>query len=619
MLVKIREKSKGIVAYFLVGLIAIAFSMWGMDSLFTAMRGDPNEIARVNGETISQVQVDRVAQQQMRQLLQGGQIDPDQLDMNLLRQFALNQLIQEELLRQKVQQLNMRVSDRQVERQIVRMGAFQDQNGRFNQDTYTQLLQREGLTPGSFREQLRADLLNQQLLNGLSDTEFVLASELTEFQLLVGQKRDYRYRIFAADDFTDQVVISDEQLQQFYQQQQQRFMTPEQIRVDYLLFDPATLVESLTVSEAELEAEYERYVALRQSQASSYSAAHILLTFNNAAEKQAATLRLQEAREAILAGTDFAELAQELSEDVATARRGGELGSIQPGSLDNRFETALFALEQPGDVSDVVESEFGLHLIQLLAKEEASIPSFASLRDELRSRLLAQPLRAATSDKLEQLRNLSFSSDSLQEVAAASGLQLQTSGWLQKQALSNFWSERTVAEALFSRDVVEDGWITEPLRLEDGRYLVLTRDAYQPRQQQPLEEVVTEVRQQLLRSEAVALATAAAKAALQELQQGERISEGWVQITESSRNNLNAPREINREAFRLNEQQAVGVITTADGNTALVELVRVQPGEISDDSGDLAQLARLLMEDRGYRMQAQFVSQLESEASIELR
>ncbi|MBE0507058.1 MAG: SurA N-terminal domain-containing protein [Marinospirillum sp.] len=619
MLVKIREKSKGIVAYFLVGLIAIAFSMWGMDSLFTAMRGDPNEVAKINGETISQIQVDRVAQQQMRQLLQGGQIDPDQLDMNLLRQFALNQLIQEELLRQKVQQLNMRVSDRQIERQIVRMNAFQDQNGRFNQDTYTQLLQREGLTPGTFREQLRADLLNQQLLNGLSDSEFVLASELTEFQLLVGQKRDYRYRIFAADEFVSQVSITDEQMQQFYQQQQNRFMTPEQIRVSYLLFDPASLAEGLTVTEAELEAEYERYVVSRKAQSSSYSAAHILLTFNNAAEKQAATRRLQEAREAIQAGTDFAELAQELSEDVATARRGGELGPVQPGSLDSQFEAALFGLEQPGDVSEVVESEFGLHLIQLVAKEEASIPSFASLREELHSRLLAQPLRAATSDKLEQLRNLSFSSDSLAEVATASGLPLQTSDWLQKQALNSFWAERTIAEALFSRDVVEDGWITEPLRLDDGRFLLLTRDAYQPRQQQPLEEVATEVRQQLLRSEAAALATAAAETALQELQQGKSVNGRWVQLTESSRNNLNAPREINREAFRLNEQQATGVIATTDGNTALIELVRVQPGEVTEDSGDLAQLARLLMEDRGYRMQAQFVNQLESEASIELR
>lgn len=619
MLVKIREKSKGIVAYFLVGLIAIAFSMWGMDSLFTALRGDPNELAQVNGETISQIQVDRVAQQQMRQLLQSGQVNPDQLDMNLLRQYALNQLIQEELLRQKVVELNLRISDRQVERQIVRMNAFQDESGRFNQDTYTQLLQREGLSPAAFRAQLRADLLNQQLLNGLSDSEFVLASELTEFQLLVGQKRDYRYRIFAADDFINQVSITDEQMQQFYQEQQNRFMTPEQIRVNYLLFDPATLTEDLSVSEADLEAEYQRYAETLQAQASNYSAAHILLTFNNAAEKQAATERLQAAREEILAGADFATLAQELSEDTATARRGGELGPVQPGSLDAQFEAALFALQQPGDVTEVVESDFGLHLIQLLAKQDAEVPSFASLRDELRSRLLAQPLRAATSDKLEQLRNLSFSSDSLDEVAQAADLPLQTSDWLQKQALTDFWAEQAVAEALFSRDVVEDGWITEPLRLDDGRYLLLTRDTYQPRQQQPLEAVTDQVREQLRRNQAVELAREAATAALEQLQNGETLAGRWVEITESSRNTMNAPAEINREAFRLNEQQAAGVITTRDGNTALVDLVQVQAGEVSEDAGDLEQLTRLLQEDRGYRMQAQFVQQLEQEASIEMR
>ena len=192
MLVKIRERSKGIVAYFLVGLIAIAFSLWGMDSLFTAMRGDPNELAKVNNESISQFQVDQVAQQQMRQLQQQGQIDLEQVDMNLLRQYALNQLIQEQLLQQQAKHLNMQISDRQLERQLVRMSAFQDQEGRFQQDTFIQLLSQEGLTPQRFRSQLRHDLLNQQLLGGLADTEFMLPNEINQFQVLVGQKRDYR-------------------------------------------------------------------------------------------------------------------------------------------------------------------------------------------------------------------------------------------------------------------------------------------------------------------------------------------------------------------------------------------------------------------------------------------
>ncbi|SFX07891.1 SurA N-terminal domain-containing protein [Marinospirillum alkaliphilum] len=619
MLVKIREKSRGIVAYFLVGLIAIAFSMWGMDSLFTAMRGDPNELARVNGESISQFQVDRMAQQQMRQLLQSGQIDPEQLDMNLLRQFSLNQLIQEELLRQKAADLNMRVSDRQVERQIVRMRAFQDENGRFQQETFTQLLRQEGLSPAAFRAQLHEDLVNQQLLGGLSDSEFVLASELTEFQLLVGQQRDYRYRVIAAEDFISQVRITDEALEAFYREQIARFMTPEQIRVDYLIFDPASLVAGMNVSEEELQQEYQRYADTLRSQSSSYSAAHILLTYSNNAEKQAATQRLQEARQEVLAGADFAELARDLSEDLATARRGGELGPVQPGSLNAAFETALFAMSEPGQVSEVVETEFGLHLIQLLAREDASVPPLNEVREELRSRLLAQPLRAATSDKLEQLRNLSFSSESLKEVAEASGIELHQSGWLVRETLPSFWAESAVREALFSRDVIEDGWITEPLRLQDGRYLVLARDAYQPRQQQPLEAVADEVREHLTQVQATKMAREAATTQLEQLQAGETLRGNWREITGATRNTQNAPRDINREAFRLSNNNTAGLVTLANGDTALVELQRVQQGEVSQDQAELAQLRRLLLEDRGYRLQAGFVKQLESEAKIELR
>lgn len=619
MLVKIRERSKGIVSYFLVGLIAIAFSLWGMDSLFSAMHGDPNEVAKVNKQSISQFQVDQVAQQQMRQLQQQGEIDLEQVDMNLLRQFALNQIIQEQLLQQKTKQLKMQVSDRQLERQIVRMNAFQDKSGRFQQESFVQALRQEGLTPQTFRVQLKQDLLNQQLLDGLSNSEFMLPNEVTEFQTLVGQTRDYRYRILSVKDYLSQVEVSTAEIEDFYQQQAQNFQTPEQLRVNYLIFDPALLTSQFEATEEQLKAEYERYLTNLKNQNSNFSAAHILLTYSNTAEKKAAIARLQEVRNEIEAGADFASKAAELSEDISTANLGGELGRIQPGNLNKNFEDALFALQQVGDLSNVVETEFGLHLIQLTDKESLEIPSFDSLREELTERVIAQPLRNASTEKLEQLRNLSFSSENINEVAEAAELQIQQSDWLNRDQLKGIWAQQAVSKAVFSDDLIKEGWLTEPLRLNDGRYLVAARDTYQAEQNQPLEKVIQQVTAVLKQQKAAELVRKVAQQELDKLQAKENVTGKWISVNRVSRNDQDILRDINLAAFRLGQKNSSSSIGLVNGDSVLIELQKVVDGDASSNPIELAQLSRALQDDQGYRMQNKFMQQLERKAKITLR
>ena len=619
MLVKIRERSKGIVAYFLVGLIAIAFSLWGMDSLFTAMRGDPNEVAKVNSESISQFQVDQVAQQQMRQLVQQGQIDADQIDMNLLRQFALNQIIQDQLIQQATQQLNMQVSDRQLERQIVRIGSFQDEQGRFQQDRFAQLIAQQGLSPQAFREQLKQDLLAQQLLGGLADSEFILSNEVNDFQVLVGQKRDYRYKLISAKDYLNQVEVTEEELANFYQQQAQIYQTPEQLRVNYLIFDPKNLAQQFTASEEELKTEYERYISNLQNQQNDYSAAHILLTYSDDEEKQQAIDRLEKTKQQVQAGADFASKAAEVSEDVATAKQGGKLGRIQAGSLDNSFEQALFALEQPGDLSGIVETEFGLHLIQLTDKKEPETPAFESLREVLTERVIAQPLRNATSQKLEQLTNLSFSSDNLNDVAQAVELQVEQSDWLVRNQLTGIWAESTVSKAIFADDLIKDGWLTQPLRLEDGRYLVAGRETYQPQQQQALEDIKELVTAELKQQKAAELVSKLAQQQLDKLQAKEAVVGQWQIAVNATRNDSSILADINQAAFRLSQANPISTLRLINGDSVILELQKVTEGEVSINETEVKQLSLALQDDQSYRMQNSFVQQLERNAKIDLR
>ena len=420
-------------------------------------------------------------------------------------------------------------------------------------------------------------------------------------------------------DHLKQVDVSNEEVANYYQQQSANFQKPEQQKVNYLIFDPTLLASQFSETEEQLQAEYQRYLDNLQSQQSNYSAAHILLTYSNVQEKKAAIQRLEEAKQKIQAGTDFAKLASELSEDISTAQQGGKLGRMHPGSLNTNFERALFSLQNSGDISEVVETEFGLHLIQLTAKEEVELPTFASLRQELNDRVVAQPIRNATSEKLEQLRNLSFSSDNISQVAEATELQVLTSDWLLREQLTGIWAEPKISKAVFADDLVKEGWLTEPLSLADGRYLVVARETYQPQQQQALEDVKQQVTAELKQQKATELVRKTAQNHLEKLQAKEKVAGNWQTANQVGRNEVTILRDINQAAFRLSSKNPISTLRLVNGDSVLLELNKVVDGEVSSNSTEIAQLSRALQEDLSYRMQNKFIQQLERKAKITLR
>lgn len=623
MLLKIRDKSKGFFAYLIVGLIVIAFSMWGVDSLFSAMYGDPNEAAKVNGTSLSQFDVDRLAQRQMQQLLQNEQLDPEQINLDFLRQFALSALIQEELLKQLASDNKMTIAERQLERQLVRMQVFQDAEGRFVQENFTQVLRQQGLSPQAFRNQLKQDLLNQQILGGLAASEFTLPQEVDEFQRLVGQKRSYSYKLFAAEDFLAGTEPSQEQLEDYYQANSFLYQRPEQVKVDYVLFNPDTLLDQLEPSASELEAEYLAYTQQLKNQAASYSAAHILLEFSNAEEKQAAKEKLEQIKQEVEAGASFAAKAQEFSADFATAATGGELGQILAGSFNPEFEQALFSLEEVNQLSEPIETSYGLHLIQLTDKQAAIIPSLEEVKAELTQKLVAQPWREAVEAKLEELTNLSFSAGDLQELAEQTGLQLTTSDWLVRNQLNDFWQEAAVAQAVFNKDLLEDGWLTEPLALSNGQYLIAQKNTYQQQKQLELADVTEEVSQAVKLELAAQLAEEAAKEELAAAEADEQRVATWEKVELAQRggnfsiNNFNPA--VNAQAFKLHLNQSLQQVKISPTHLAVIKLDELVDGELDDDPEHLSQLNEGLAASTANRLQEHFIQQLQNQAKIVLR
>ncbi|ODC03675.1 hypothetical protein BFW38_09080 [Terasakiispira papahanaumokuakeensis] len=620
MLQRIREKSQGIIAYTLVGVIALTFALWGVQSLVGAMGNDGSTMAKVEGTSITRPDVERRAQEMLRQVLSNNdQVSPEDINQDMLRQFALNELIQKAVVRHSADQLDMRVSDALVERMIVQNPAFADDQGRFDAELFKQRLRQQGLTPVAYRQQLHEQLLAQQLIGGVAASEFVLPEEAAATQALVTQTRDYQYAVLSAKALADKIELSDQDLDTYYQAHLDRYMAPEHIQVQYVVLDPQDFADDINVTDDQYQQAYERYRE-QMSKTEQRSAAHILLTFDSPAEREKQMSRLETMRKQLASGeADFADLAQQYSEDPATADKGGELGVIQPGSLDDQFETALDQLKKVGDISPVVETPYGLHLIELTGLNAKPVPPLSDVKSQLRQQIIQQPLKAKMSDRIETLKNLSFSRDQLTQVADEMNLKLSESPILVKGQLTGFWAEDKVAAALFSKEITEDHWISEPVSLKDGRYVAFQSEEYQPRQQQALSEVKDDVRKQLLKERVADQNWARAEQMLDALEQGKQPSLSWQSVDNAARGRSEAPAAVNQQAFKLTlDAQDVARVHLSDGDVALVKLNAVHRPKVSPDSDGVSNFQQALIRRQMQQQQQMMLSQLRQQADVEM-
>ncbi|SEI60384.1 peptidyl-prolyl cis-trans isomerase D [Allopseudospirillum japonicum] len=606
MLDFIRNHSQGWIAKVIVGLIVLTFSLWGVESIIGAFTQSRDTLAQVGDQEISRTQVDNLAQQELRRLLQTNpNIDPETLDQNLLRGMALNRLIMQGVLNYQAQVQDIRISRQAVEREIVRTPQFADAEGRFQQEIYKDVLARAGLTPTGFRAQLSEEILNEHLLGGVSLSAFVLPKERQALEALLDQKRTYRSVRLSLDEYAQDLTPTEEALRTYYQEHQEAYAMPERVQVAYLLLDPQQVAQSIQIDQAQIDAAYQAYV---QQQPQQRQAAHILLNFTNEKEKQQAQADLLAWRDAVLAGeADFAQLAREHSQDPASARQGGDLGWILPDTLDPAFEQALFALQENSDISMPVETPFGLHLIQLLDQRAPEIKPLAEMRAQLIQDLQAQPLRERMASLSEDLRNLSFSKDSLQAVAEALQeqitLEVQTSAWISAGQAEDFWQQTQVQKVLFDPQMREDQLPSDVIKLDDERLLVIQHQAYQAQSIQDFAQVQDQVQQAWARTQAQSRLQTQAQTYLRQLQAGESLpaSLSWSETQTISRFGAQTEQDLVTYIFKMPQpaQVSYGIYTDAEGNVLLLALDTVTDGEIS--TGDEAINAQNVLQQQAQR------------------
>ncbi len=608
MLQKLRDQTQSTGFKILVVAIIVVLTLFGFGATNLFLASSP-QIAKVGDFEINQdvlaMETDR---ERVRFLSQVGEgFDPSSLDQLQLQEYALNQLINRQVLYQAADTLGVVTPKETVDGELLKAPQYQ-RDGVFDEAIYRQQVQMMRYTPAAFHNEFTRALSSEQLRRGIAESQTLPEWELMELVKVVSQKRDIAYLPLRVADFSEQVEVSENEVALRYEEEQSAYMTPLKVDVRYVSFGAEDLLddERLAIDEESVRELYEeeRRLALADEQRDS---SHILLQVNDDRSAEQALSLMTEIQTRLNAGEDFAALAEELSEDPGSAAQGGSLGPVGKGVFDPAFEEALFALAEPGEVSDPVLSAFGYHLIRLDDIVVPEYPDFETQQEALERQVrLAEAGNLFADDALALERAVYDERSSLDGSAAELGLNVVAVNGVSRLAPGDdaVLANPRVMEAVFSADVL-DGRNSDPIEIgEDQIVFVRVDEQYAP-EPIPLAEVTEEIRADIVREKALQAIDEAQAAALEQLRAGASTVEvarefgtEWQSFEAAARGgNPAIPSQVLTAAFDLPRppggEKALGVADLPDG-AAVVTVTRVIPGDVNTTTdADLDELRRL--------------------------
>ncbi len=477
MLNILRKQAQSPLIQALVLAIVIVFIFWGFG-------GNKNNgrtaVATVNKVDISYQDYMQAYNQTAENFRQqfGGKIPPALLEQLGIQQQVLSQLIRSELLRQGGEEIGVRVSDLMVQEKIKEMEVFQE-NGRFNQQRYEDLLARNRMTPTAFEDSMKADLRTDRVTNNLASFALVADNEIDRWLAYSEEEVKLAYVQLNAADFENKVEIKEDELATWFTTNKENYRSEPKIRLNYLVFNQSEDMEQAQANEEEIQTLYESRKDSYQ-QPEQRHARHILLKTAEgdseavrAEQKKKAEEVLQLARKE---GSDFSALAQEHSEGP-TKERGGDLGFFPNGRMVPTFDKAVFSL-QPGEISEVVETQFGYHIIKLEEIRPASVRTFEQVKDNLAVTLKKQKAKTLTFQRVTKAYEGIMRSGSLEKYSKEGSTEIQTSDYFARTALpEGIINDPKFLDVAFS---LKQGELSSIVEIGEGYAILFVDDIQQP-------------------------------------------------------------------------------------------------------------------------------------------
>ena len=585
----IRKHSK-IVMFLLFLLVIPSFVLVGIDSNYFSEKSPV--VARVDGHKITQADWDNAHREETDRIrAQSPNVDPKQLDTPQARYATLERLVRDRVFAAAAQSSHLITSDARLARalqDIPAIAALKRPDGSLDTEAYRSLVGAQGLTPEGFEANVRRELSVSQVMGGVMSTAFATdAAAKLAFDSLY-QRREIQVARFNASDYAKQVNPTDADIEAFYKANAQRFQQQEQAAVEYVVLDLDSVRSGIRVNEDDLRTYYKENLT-RLAAKEERRASHILINAAKdapAADRDQAKARAQELLAQVRKSpASFAEVAKKSSQDSGSAPAGGDLNFFGRGAMVKPFEDAVFAMKK-GEISDVVESDFGYHIILLTDIKTPRQPSFEELRPSLEAELKQQQAQRKFAEVAEAFTNSVYEQpDSLKPVADSLKLKIQTAEGVTRvpgPGASGPLANPKFLEALFANDSVEGKRNTSAIEVGPSQLVAGRISTYTPTRTLPLQEVSDRARLLLIAEKSAELARKDAEAKKAAWTGNAAPAAGLAPAVVVSRDQTqNLPRAVVDAALRASPDNLPAWVSADLGSqgTAVVKVLRIIPRE----------------------------------------
>jgi len=586
MMEKLRAATNSVALKIIIVLIILSFILTGVSGYLVG--GANDYTAKVNGEKISQAKLQQAFQSErarMQQQLgeQFSTLASNESYMSKLRQQTLEQLINNVLLNQYMQKLGLTVSDEQVKESIRQIPYFQTDN-KFDNTKYLNLTNSMGYKPDQFAQLQRQQLILQQLLQAVGNSEFILPMEVKKTAELVLQQRDVRLATIDVNALQARQKVTNTELQNYYHQNKKDFIAPAEIKISYILMDMAEIQKKITVSEKEIESYYQQHKSnYIQPERKHFSVIQLKT------EKEAQTILAE-----LKKGADFATLARQKSVDIILRKNGGSLGWLEASMTLDELKQAN--LTEKGQFSDVIKSSVGYLIVRLNDIKPEQSRAFKEVRTELLKKVQQEKTLDAYYALQQQVSTAAANNnDSLASAEVAADLQAKKTNWFTRRTVPTELNFKPVIQAIFEGSLIgADGASSgnsDVINVEGDKAFVIRVDGYTPEKPQSFDQASSEIRELIKRQKAENAARTQGEKILAALRQ-----EKDIQIMKKEGLSFGKKETLSRSSydeiliktiFALAHPQknkpVYGLSQDSKGNFVLIELLTVTAGKLSQD------------------------------------
>ncbi|HVT62955.1 MAG TPA: SurA N-terminal domain-containing protein, partial [Legionellaceae bacterium] len=587
MLHKLNERIQGAIAWIIVILVTVTFTLFGLD-YYLQSRRETEIKARIDNQTITKQAYELNYRRFSRMQ------DPEALsavDEQALKQQVLSTMISNTVRVAAALNQGFEVTPRQANEAIIHIPEFQE-DGHFSASRYSQALSNAFFTPQTFEQEVKQGMLLNQQRFALIGSAFVLPNELSQFMQLSLQTRDYDYLVVHAKDFRSKLEISDQEIQSYYKAHQNQFLSKEQMSIDYLRLSLADIKKAITISEDQAYHYYEENKADYLTPAQ-WQVSYIRFPINDDKEgdqiKQKADAFYEEVSKT---PHRFEALAKKNTLD--NHAQYGVLPAVVAGQSE--WDHYLVNLNQPGQISLPIRTKQGYEIVQIQSYIPATTPSFAAVKQRIIDQLIQEAAQKQYADLEDQLSELSYQNpDSLAPVAKELHLPLEHSGLfaVDTPGTDAITQSKAIVQTAFSHDVLVFGNNSEPVQIDGDTLVVLRVRQHIPAAVQALSQVKSDIHDLLLKQKAIHSAQEYGQS-LMKSSVAFPAHLRWQHIHAAARDMEGIDPQINEFAFAVPNLQTYAGQPLSNGDFVLVRLNAITPGQMPTDKEQIANMAQQL-------------------------